>query len=311
MVKYFFLSLSLIIFVTLSLVFWYWWGTKPVSSSTTKVSFVVAKDETGNSIIQRLHQASLIKSEAVSKIYLRLNDLSTRLKPGGYVLTPNLSTAQVFTVLTSGPKDVWVTIPEGWRREQIADRIQTIIPNFNAKEFMQLTQRLEGQLFPDTYLIPTQAAPSDVVKILQANFSKKSGLNPDLPQDREILILASLIEREAKADPDRQLIAGILTKRLEANWPLQVDASVQYAANRADPWWQPISDTKYPSLYNTYLYPGLPPGPICNPGLASITAARTPQTSPYWYYLTGTDGVTRYARDLAEHNSNIDKYLRL
>jgi len=216
----------------------------------------------------------------------------------------------VFDTLISGPQDIWITFPEGWRREQIAARLANTLAGFDEQLFLQLTAKSEGQLFPDTYLIPFQATPQDILTIFLKNFTKKTGLDPQSGADREIIILASLVEREAKSDPDRAIISGILKKRLANDWPLQVDASVQYAANRADNWWQPITDTKYPSPYNTYLYPGLPPGPICNPGLAAINAVRTPQDSPYWYYLTGNDGVTYYAKTLDDHNLNISRYLR-
>ena len=138
-----------------------------------------------------------------------------------------------------------------------------------------------------------------------------------MSQDQDTLNLASLVEREAKTDPDRAIIAGILWKRLRAGWPLQIDATVQFAsANKNCPgnpncdWWVPPYDTKLPSVYNTYIRAGLPPGPICSPGLAAITAAKNPQTSSYWYYITGSDGITYYARDLREHQSNIDKHLK-
>jgi len=318
-VKYFFATLVLVFFVPLSLVVWYWWALQPVNSSSQNISFVVSKSESGNSILTKLQAAGLLRSATASKIYLRLNNISQKLKPGGYVLTSSSSAARIFSTLVTGPKDIWITIPEGWRREQIAARLKNSLSDFDAYAFNALSATYEGQLFPDTYLIPAQAAPVDVLQIFLDNFTKKTNLNLDLVEDKNILILASLVEREAKTESDRRLVAGILAKRLTNNWPLQVDASVQYAISTkvcmATPidvcdWWQNITDTKYPSAYNTYLSPGLPPGPICNPGLGSIQASRSPQVSPYWFYLTGTDGVTYYSKTLDEHNYNIDKYLR-
>jgi UPF0755 protein len=309
-VKNLFLGFLILFLIILGLVSWYWWELQPVSSSTNQISFVVSKSEPGDSIINRLHVAKLVRSVIASKIYLRLQKLSHRLKPGDYLLASNATTPQIFTVLVSGPKDIRVTIPEGWRREQIAVRLKNSLTHFNSDEFIQISATREGQLFPDTYLLPPQATPSDVLNIFLKNFAKKTNLDVSQFEDQSALILASLIEREAKTDSDRGLIAGILKKRLDSGWPLQVDASVQYAVNKADNWWQPIFDTKYPSLYNTYLYPGLPPGPICNPGLASIQAAKNPQSSSYWYYLTGSDGITRYADNLTQHHLNIDKYVK-
>ena len=250
--------------------------------------------------------------------------------PGGYKIPPRLSTPRTIALLTAGPRDIWVTIPEGWRREQITARLQANLANFSPDLFLQLTATLEGRLFPDTYLIPASAAPAEVVAILTRNFSQKTGLDPaanyDLTVDSrklklkgsEILILASLVEREAKNQSERENIAAILLKRLSLDWPLQVDASVQYARDTDNfkfqisnfKFWDPVTDTHYSSPYNTYLHPGLPPGPIANPGLAVISAVRNPQDTPYLFYLTGTDGVTHYAQNLSQHQLNIDKYLK-
>lgn len=308
--KYLFFFLSLGILLILSLGFWYLWALQPAGRGNENISFVVTKSESGDSITARLQSANLIRSALASKIYLRLNKLSQKLKPGGYVLTSSMSADRVFSTLVSGPRDIWITIPEGWRREQIAARLENNLFNFDAAEFNRLSSAYEGQLFPDTYLIPAQAVPSDVLQIFLKNFTKKTGLDPKSGVDMDILILASLIEREARTDSDRQQIAGVLKNRLDKNWPLQVDATVQYAANPQEDWWRPIFDTKYPSPYNTYLITGFPPGPICNPGLAAISAAKSPPSSPYWFYLTGTDGITYYAKTLDEHNLNIARYLK-
>jgi UPF0755 protein len=319
-VKYFFAALLLFIIVALSLGFWYgyqvYFNPRPAKML---VLFSITPKESASSIISRLKSENLIRSEIALKVYLRLNNLAQKLKPGGYQISRGFTPERIIDQLIKGPEDVWVTIPEGWRREQIAARLKNSLKNFDPYEFNTVSAPFEGQLFPDTYLIPAGATASDTLQIFLKNFTKKTGLNPALAGDRRILILASLVEREAKSDPDRQIIAGIFQKRLDNNWPLQVDASVQYAVSAkscmATPidqcdWWQEIFDTRYPSLYNTYLYPGLPPGPICNPGLASIQAVQAPQMSPYWYYLTGSDGVTRYAENLSGHNLNIDKYLK-
>lgn len=308
--KYLFLSLLLIIFVTFSLAFWYLQVLKPINSSTTQITFTISKDEAGNSVISRLYAQKLIRSELASKIYQRFVISGKHFKPGAFQLSADLSTPQIFQILISGPKDLRVTIPEGWRREQIAERLKNSLPEFNTKEFLAQTQNLEGRLFPDTYLLPVQSTTAQIIKIFTDNFDRQTQLDAENPLTNQIIILASLIEREAKDDTDRRLVSGILIKRLENDWPLQVDATVQYAVNISPNWWAPITDTKYPSPYNTYLHTGIPPKPICNPGLASISAAQNPQNSSYWYYLSGTDGITRYATDLAGHNLNVDKYLR-
>lgn len=295
--------------------FWWWSGqVKPSDpANETKVAFVVAKDQTGNQIINNLAEQGLIRSGLAARIYVYVSGNQNRLQAGSFILTRSMTLSQVFTALTGPPADVWVTIPEGWRREQIAARLQATLADvgsasFVTDEFVSATATLEGQLFPDTYLIPVAATASDVMRIMTANFNSKAGL--DMPADRRTLVLASLIEREGRSDTDRPVIAGILAKRLKAGWPLQVDATVQYAIASAQDWWPDQIDTKFASPYNTYQNAGLPPTPIANPGLAAIRAATQPAETDYWYYLHAPDGSVYFAKTIAEHNANIDKYLK-
>ena len=308
------------------------YGLQPAGSASSLVQkFIIPKGETAISILNRLQEAKLIRSSLVSRLYLKITSFGTALRPGGYQISASLSTPDLLKIFMRGPQDVWITLPEGWRREQIAARLQANLDNFSPDLFIQLTATIEGRLFPDTYLIPASAAPADVVTLLTRNFSQKTGLDLtgsfDLTIDSrrlkltgsQILILASLVEREAKNQSERENIAAILLKRLSLDWPLQVDASVQYARDTDNfkfqisnfKFWDPVTDTHYSSPYNTYLHPGLPPGPIANPGLAVISAVRNPQDTPYLFYLTGTDGVTHYAQNLSQHQLNIDKYLKL
>lgn len=139
--------------------------------------------------------------------------------------------------------------------------------------------------------------------------AQAASLTPD-----NVLILASLVEREARASADRPIIAGILLKRLRDGHPLQVDATVQYAIGytHSDGWWRKeltTDDLKFKSPYNTYINAGLPPGAICNPGLSSITAVIHPTPTDYYYYLSDKSGQMHYARTLEEHNANIARYL--
>lgn len=271
------------------------------------MQFTVLPAEPAASIVNRLQNAGLIRSSLAARVYLKFKGLDQKLRPGEYELSSSESLESIISKLSRGPKDIKITIPEGWRREQIAERLSVSIKNFDAREFILSTASLEGQLFPDTYHISPTATVPDIIAIMTRNFFQKSGL--ELPKDKDVLIIASLVEREANTDADRPTVAGIITKRLEAGWPLEIDATVQYGVNRGPDWWKPIYNTKVPSVYNTYLNPGLPPAPISNPGLASILAALHPQETAYWFYITGNDGITRYARTLSEHNLNIDKYL--
>lgn len=302
----------------------WWWSQQilpPQPGNEEKLAVVVTPNQTGNEIVGELVSQGLAKSFLAAKIYLYVSGLQSKLQAGSFVLTRGQTLAEIIQTLTGPSVDVWVTIPEGWRREQIAIRLEKAltdvnISRFNVQDFMAGSQRLEGQLFPDTYLIPRTASASDVIRIMTTNFVAKSQIDP--VSQKDTLILASLVEREGRTDADRPIIAGILTNRLDAGWPLQVDATVQYVIangqcsiiNDQCDWWPSNISSKYASPFNTYLHPGLPPAPISNPGLASIRAALNPALTPYWYYLHAPDGSFYYARTLTEHNTNIDKYLR-
>lgn len=300
-----------VVFLLLGLGTFYWWWTNqltPVNPSNNRqVEFIIRPNQTASQVVTSLASSRLIRSNIAAKLYLKYTGLDQKIRPGSYSLSPIQSLGEIFQLLTSGPLDIRVTIPEGWRREQIAARIKANLSSIDINDFLRQTASLEGQLFPDTYLLPANTSASDVIRIFLSNFTSKTHL--DLPRQNDVLVLASLVEREAKTDADRPVIAGILIKRLNNNWPLQVDATVQYTQNTGPNWWAPVLNTKLPSIYNTYLHLGLPPHPIANPGLASITAVLHPQDTVYWYYLASPDGVTHYASDLAGHNLNIDKYL--
>ena len=299
-----FLAGLLVVTTILSLAGFVWWTGQlsPVNpQDLSQQSFIIPVGQSAIATATQLQSRGLIRSGLAARIYLQVTRLDQKIKAGTYLLSRSLDLKSQLLSLTSGPKDVWITIPEGWRREQVAARLAANLQEFDSGEFIQLTATYEGRLFPDTYLIPTYAAPADIVQIMTTNFIAKVG-----SIDSQSLILASLVEREANSAADRPVIAGILWKRLKAGWPLQVDATVQYA--RGD--WSSVTDTRYPSVYNTYIYPGLPPTPIANPGLASINAVRNPQITPYWFYLHTPDGKAYFARTIEEHNLNIDKYLR-
>lgn len=297
-----------------------WWlvSSRPAQPGmTSQTSFVVAKNQPAGKTVDRLARAGLIRSAGVAKLYLFVTGLDRQLQSGTFLLAPNQSLVEILAALTRSPQDVWVVIPEGWRREQIARRLDAALAGeekaFVAKQFVALTATMEGKLFPDTYLVPRYATAEDTVAMLLNNYTAKVG-----ELDQQSLILASLVERETRTDVDRRIVAGIMAKRLEAGWPLQVDATVQYARDSLKcaqigpecDWWAPLADSRFPSAYNTYLHPGLPPAPIANPGLASIQAVLAPQSTDYWFWLHTPDGQTFFARDFEEHNLNVDKYLK-
>jgi UPF0755 protein len=313
----------------------FWWNSQlqPVAvGDTASINLVIPQNQSALVTVNELFSHHLIRSPLVARLYLKVTGQDQKIRPGAYQVSPGQSLPEIFSALVSGPKDIWVTLPEGWRREQMAVRLQAALEKssyFDPQTFISQTATLEGQLFPDTYLVPSYADTADVISLLTANFSAKTDLDPVASYvinmgkttsrltGRDIIVLASLVEREVRRPEDRPIVAGILLKRLDAGWPLQIDATVQYASDTAQcsrdllncQWWKPVMDTRILSAYNTYLHTGLPPAPIANPGLASLKAIQAPQDTPYWYYLTDNNGINHYSRTLGEHNANVNRYL--
>ncbi|HJX45785.1 MAG TPA: endolytic transglycosylase MltG [Patescibacteria group bacterium] len=311
----------------------FWWSqnSKPVSSNNETLRFVIPKGYIASQTAQKLYEQKLIKSPLAFKVYVQVRGISGKIQAGEYDLSQNSSLPKLVETLLKGPTSVWITIPEGLRREEIAIKFaQSLIKNKNQQEvflndFMQYSKGKEGFLFPDTYLFPRDMSGEKIVNFMSTTFDKKiSSYSQDIElgslNPNQIVTLASLIEREAKGEEERPIIAGILIKRANAGWPLQVDAAVQYAvatdkciaSTTSDCNWWPIltkEDLQIISRFNTYKYPGFPPSPVSNPGLSSIKAAVFPQDSPYWFYLHDNEGVIHFAKTIEEHNENIRNYL--
>ena len=264
------------------------------------MEFEIDKGESVSSIASKLKEFRLIRSPLYFRFIVRQQKIT--LQAGVYQLSGALSPVEIAKSLTRGlAVDKKITIPEGYRSEQIAETAGLPI-----KDFLLATGGLEGELFPDTYFVKKDITASELATILHNNFIKKAG-----NVDKETLILASLVERETRGDAEKPIVAGILKKRLAAGWPLELDATVQYFLGKPGNWWAntTLLDRKLKSPYNTYLNKGLPPGPIGNPGLASIKAVQNSVESPYWFYLHDKSGTIHYGATLEEHNQNIAKYI--
>jgi UPF0755 protein len=210
-----------------------------------------------------------------------------------------------------GIERVKVTIPEGFTKKKIQSLFDERFTAFDHREFMNAAK--EGYLFPDTYPIPVNATASSTIALLHDNFLKKifpySGeIAASGRSLNEIITMASIIESEANTKIDRTIVSGILWKRLKQGLPLQVDATLTYI-NGKESKDMTQADLAVDSPYNSYVYKGLPPTPIANPGLESIEAALRPATSTYMYFLTGNDGKMYYAKTFDEHRANIQKHL--
>lgn len=308
----------LIFLIVVSGVIYFSWATSSACSQNCQPQvFVVKKGESFTSVANRLEKEGLIRSAMIFYFVAWQKQTVNKIQAGDFRLNPQMAPSEIAQSLTKGTLDIWVTIIEGWRREEIAEKLAASgLSSFKETDFLLLTKDLEGKLFPDTYLIPRQADAEKIVSLLTQNFQKKV---KDV--DQKTLIMASIIEREIRNPQDRKIISGILWKRLGNNWPLQADATVQYAVSsvkckvlsvKCEDWW-PHNLTKrdlaIKSPYNTYLNRGLPPAPISSPGLGAIEAAIAPLSSDYWFYLSDKDGVTHYARTDAEQADNIQKYL--
>lgn len=223
--------------------------------------------------------------------------VSRRLARGDFGLTP-----------------VVVFIPEGSSIKETGAILAKTLPSFAQENFFAEAQGKEGYLFPDTYYFPPNIKPAAVIGAMEKNFNNKiSTLNEKISAFgkplKEVVIMASLLEEEARQLETKQMIAGILWKRLKIDMPLQVDSSFQYV-NGKNTFTLTLDDLKIDSPYNTYFYKGLPPTPISNPGLDSILAAITPTASQYLYFLTDKNGNMRYAITHDQHVANKEKYLR-
>lgn len=285
--------------------FWWYQNVKPVSGTASYRDFLITKGSSASQIGQKLQKEELIRNALFFRFYAQLSGVAQKIKAGEYRLSPSFSLYKIVNELLRGPTEIWVTIPEGLRREEIAQKFATTL-NKNQEfitEFLTASKEKEGYLFPDTYLFPKETTATKVVEKMLNTFAKKV----DLKITDEDIILASLVERETRTVEERPAVAGILLKRLRIGMPLQVDATIQYTKGN---WGNVlIDDKKIKSSYNTYTNRGLPPGPICNPGLSSIKAVIYPQASDYLYYLHDDKGVVHYAKTLEEHNANIGKYL--
>ena len=278
---------------------------KDISATEDKI-FFIEKGQSFSQIAENLENAGLIKSSLYFKAYALLEGHATSLQAGEYLLSPSMPLPQIVQKIVSGDTaSMAVTIPEGFTVKQIEERLGFALPGEN----------LEGFLFPDTYHFPLSIGGREVVDRMRENFDGK--LTAEMIQEIEkqgktifeIIIMASMIEKEVRTPEDKKLVSGVLWKRLGIGMPLQVDATIIYITGKQTTRVS-LQDLQIDSPYNTYKYQGLPVGPICNPGLDSIIAAIYPEESQYLYYLSAPNGTTHFSRTLQEHNIAKNKYLR-
>jgi len=276
---------------------------EPGSNET--VVFLVKKGQGAKEISINLKEQDLIRYSSFFRAYALIYDKAEELKAGEYELSPSMNVPEIVNKLASGDRiKKIITIIEGWTVKDIANYLKA----------EELDSDLEGYLFPDTYEISPEDGIEEIIEKMLDNFNKKLSL--ELTEEiasqektiHEIVIMASLIEKEVRTFEDKKIVSGILWKRIENDMPLQVDATVTYITSKKS---TEIlkEELEIDSPYNTYKYKGLPFGPICNPGMESILAAIYPESSEYWFYLSTSEGETIFSKTLKEHSEAREKYL--
>lgn len=293
------------------------------SEDSEKITIVIDEGETVDQILNSLVENGLVQEKWVnySKLYLKLNNLYSALQAGTYSIPKNLTILEIIETLQSGKNtEVWVTIPEGLRKDEIADTfVENLGNTFSKTVFLDLTEDttfietlglsseltdLEGYLFPDKYSFYTDVTEKEVIQRMTDNFKTKIGINDSY----QTIVLASMVEKEGRTSTDREIIAGVFLKRYEEGWTLGSDVTILYYLKTWDESKITTEDLTDNNPYNTRVNTGFPPTPICNPGLESIEATRNPVTTDYYYFVSDSDGVMHYAKTAAEHQANVNEY---
>ncbi len=309
-----------------------------LSDDPADLAFTIEPGESALSVGKRLQEMGLIADAQLFRQFMRYNNLDVSIEAGDYTLRGNMNMKEIGQALQKAKfEEVVVTIPEGWRAEQIAEML-TAEEIMDGSEFLAMVREgaavehnllfdrpagrsYEGYLFPDTYRLPVPARPEDLVVRMLDNLAAKLPANTFELAGRQnltfyqILTVASIVEREAVIAEERPIIAGVYLNRLAQGMYLQADPTVQYAMGyqpEADQWWKtPVTLDEYSSVnspYNTYLNPGLPPGPIANPGIDSIIAALEPAETNYLFFVAYGDGAHIFAETYEEHQKNVAAY---
>lgn len=295
--------------------------------------FHIEKGE-GNSIISKnLVKESLISGNWYFYYYVRSHGILNKILPGDYELSGKMTIPEIAIKITEEQdRSVKITFPEGWDNKKIAERLSS--NGFSGSEFLSIVKTpsydltskysffsllpknvsLEGYLFPDTYFFSQKLTSEDIVKKFLANFDNR--LSPSLREEikkqgkslKDVITMASIIEREVKNEEDKKIVGGIFWNRIKNGQPLQSCATIAYILGENKKQYS-FEDTRISSPYNTYLNQGLPPGPISNPGLSSIEAAVYPNGNIYNYFLSDPEtGKTVFSRTIEEHNANKYKF---
>lgn len=314
---------------------------RPAGDDPTPIAFVIRPGQSVMEVAQDLQAAGLIRDAGLFRAYVRYRGLDREIEAGEYTLRKTMTIPEIAEALRSGRAAEWtVRIREGLRMEEVAEAVAAQT-HLSAQAFLDLARdggrwrglfpflvelppgaSLEGYLFPDTYRLARDATAEEMIRRMLENFGRK------VPPEKQaaarargltlyqVVTLASIVEREAVLPQERPLIASVYLNRLASGMKLDADPTVQYALGYQPgqrTWWKSpltLDDLQVDSPYNTYRYPGLPPGPIANPGLASIEAVLNPAQTDYLYFMADCekrDGSHWFARTQEEHLRNFNR----
>ncbi|MFH0818561.1 MAG: endolytic transglycosylase MltG [Patescibacteria group bacterium] len=317
----------------------YFVGISISSSNQEDVTIIISDGQGVGEIAKEFKDTDLIKSELIFKAYLFINNKSSKIQPGEYIFK-QVNIQKIVSHITNSPdarEELTLTFLEGWTanemsalleensivfRKEFLDLVDSIdtriyLPNkyYDFLNGKPLNTGIEGFLFPDTYRIYQDAKPEEIIEKMLDNFNAK--YNTDLQNAVvasnmklfDVITLASIVEKEARTKDDKNMVAGIFLNRLAIRQRLQSDATINYITGKKTD--RPNSqDLDQESLYNTYKYSDLPPGPICNPGLDAINAVVHPTESDYMYFLNTPGGDIVYSRTYDEHLAKKNKYYK-
>lgn len=299
-------------------------GLEPVSSHGANQEFVVAKGDNAPAVARHLAAAGLIRDRTAFVTYINLHGLRGDLKTGTYLFNPTMSGVAIADAISSGHTySRRLLVPPGYRISDIENSVaelgitqadfQAALAAPHSQSFLATKPAgvdLEGYLFPDSYSVAADTTATQLVNAMLDNFGHHVGTEYQQAFAAEGLSLhqgltiASIVEREVNNSTDRPIVAQVFLKRLKAGMPLGSEVTARYAASQLG---VPFT-VSVPSPYNTLLHAGLPPGPICSPGLGSLDAVAHPATTDYLYFFTDKNGTDHFEHTFAEQEANIAKY---
>jgi UPF0755 protein len=322
-------GITLLVLLLSGFIIWLMLSLRAVDHKSTQViSYTLVKGTSASEIADQLETKGIIRNAQAFNLYITLTGMHNQLQAGTYDLSPSQSSGEIAALIAHGRVAAnRLVVPEGAtliKFRQIADQRGINPGDLDAalqaadyqNDFIKAKPQgtsLEGYLFPDSYEIMKPVRAHALVQAMLDNFGKKIA-GTDVIQSyaaegltlHQGITLASIVEKEVSNDQDRKIVAQLYLNRLKAGMPLQADPTVDYVAETTGTTFNLQSS----SPYNTYVVKGLPPGPICNPGLNSIEAVAHPQSNDYLYFVSGKDGKNHYARTFAEHQKNVDMFLK-